>query len=258
MTELLISDFLTGLMIFLRIGAMLSFVPFYKSDSIPMLVRLAFSLVLTYILIFNVEVYQFKENESVALLFLIGFKEVFVGIIMGFTLNLVFQGISFAGLLIGRDMGLAMSSMFDPVSGDDTSTVATLLSLAAIVVFILINGHQFVVESLSYSFSVIPINGFVITEDALHLIIKYTGSIFILAVKIASPIIVAFFLVHIASGIIARVSPSFQVFFVLLPLKIGLGLFLLVLVMPLYVYLFRSLIYQYENKLFDLLIVLSN
>jgi flagellar biosynthetic protein FliR len=77
-------------------------------------------------------------------------------------------------------------------------------------------------------------------------------------VKIASPIIVAFFLVHIASGIIARVSPTFQVFFVLIPLKIGLGLFLIVLVMPLYIYLFRSLIYEYENKLFDLLMVLSN
>jgi len=258
MTEVLISDFLTGLMIFLRIGAMLSFVPFYKSDSIPVLIRLALSLIITYIIIFTIEPYNFSENDSVALLFLIGFKEVFVGIIMGFTLNLVFQGISFAGLLVGRDMGLAMSSMFDPVSGSDGNTIATILSLAAIVVFILINGHQFVIESLSYSFSVIPINGFVITEDAMHLIIKYTGSIFILAVKIASPIIVAFFLVHVASGIIARVSPSFQVFFVLLPLKIGLGFFLLVLVMPLYIYLFRDLIYQYENKLFDLLIVLSN
>ena len=166
--------------------------------------------------------------------------------------------ISFAGLLVGRDMGLAMSSMFDPISGDDSNNVATLLSMAAVIVFILINGHQFVVQSLSYSFSLIPIGGFSITGEAYELIIKYSGSIFILAVKIASPIIVAFFLIHIASGIISRVSPSFQVFFVLLPLKIGLGVFLIVLVMPLYIYLFRSLIYEYEDKLFELLKALSN
>jgi flagellar biosynthetic protein FliR len=258
MTEILISDFLTGLMIFLRIGAMLSFVPFYNSNSIPMLLRLALSLVLTYILFFNVETYPFSQNDSFMLLFLYGIKEVIVGIIMGFTLNIVFQGISFAGLLVGRDMGLAMSSMFDPVSGDDGNIVATLLSMAAVIVFILIDGHHFVVHSLSYSFSIIPINGLSITEDALELMVKYTGSIFILAVKIASPVIVAFFLVHIASGIITRVSPSFQVFFVLLPLKIGLGLFLIVLVMPLYIYLFRNLIYEYENKLLELLMVMSN
>jgi flagellar biosynthetic protein FliR len=130
--------------------------------------------------------------------------------------------------------------------------------MAAVIVFILIDGHHFVVQSLSYSFKVIPIGGFAVTESAYKLIISYSGSIFILAVKIASPVIVAFFLVHIASGIIARVSPSFQVFFVLLPLKIGLGLFLIVLVMPLYIYLFRDLIYQYEDKLLEIVKVLSN
>ncbi len=130
--------------------------------------------------------------------------------------------------------------------------------MAAVIVFVLINGHHFVVESLSYSFKVIPLGSFAITESAYNLLIKISGSIFILAVKIASPIIVAFFLVHIASVIISRVSPSFQVFFVLLPLKIGLGLFLLVLVMPLYIYLFRSLIYQYENKLLEIIKVITN
>lgn len=258
MTEILVADFITGLLVFIRIGAMLSFVPFYNSNTIPTLVRLALSLVLTYIIFFNVESYPYAADDSIVLLIVFAFKEVFIGIIMGFTLNIVFQGISFAGLLVGRDMGLAMSSMFDPVSGDDGNIIATLLSMAAVIVFVLIDGHHFVVQSLSYSFNVIPLGGFAVTETAYHLIVKYTGSIFILAVKIASPIMVAFFLIHLASGIIARVSPSFQVFFVLIPLKIGLGLFLLVLVMPLYIYLFRDLMYQYEDKLFEIVKVLSN
>lgn len=258
MTELLISDFITGLMIFIRVGALLSFVPFYNSDSIPMLLRLGLALIITYTVFFNVEAYPFNQDENIVLIILFGVKEAFVGIIMGFTLNIVFQGISFAGLLVGRDMGLAMSSMFDPVSGIDGNVVATILSMAAVIVFILIDGHHFVIQSVAYSFKLIPIGGLVITESALHLIVKFTGSIFILAVKIASPIIVAYFLVHLASGIIARVSPSFQVFFVLLPLKIGLGVFILALVTPLYIYLFRSLIYEYEDKLLQLVKVLSN
>ena len=258
MSEILVQDFITGLLIFIRIGAMLSFVPFYNSNTIPVLVRLALSLLLTYIIFFNVESYPFKADDSLMLLFLFGFKEVFVGIIMGFTLNIVFQGISFAGLLVGRDMGLAMSSMFDPVSGDDGNIIATMLSMAAVIVFVLIDGHHFIVQSLSHSFTLIPLGGFAVTESAYLLIVKYSGSIFILAVKIASPIIVAFFLIHLASGIIARVSPSFQVFFVLIPLKIGLGLFLLVLVTPLYIYLFRDLMYEYEDKLYEILKVLSN
>lgn len=258
MTDLLISDFITGIMIFLRIGAMFLFAPLYNSNTIPTLVRLSLAIIITYIVFFNITPYPFKEDDNVIYLFIFGMKEVLVGIVMGFSLNIVFQGISFAGLLVGRDMGLAMSSMFDPVSGDDGNIVATLLSMASVVVFILINGHHFVVESLSYSFKVIPLGGFAITESAYDLLVKLTGSIFILAVKISAPIIVAFFLVHIASGIISRVSPSFQVFFVLLPLKIGLGIFILILVMPLYIYLFRDLIYQYEDKLFEIVKVLTN
>ena len=257
MTELLISDFLTGLMIFIRIGALLSFVPFYNSQSIPILARLAISLILTYVVFFNVDPYPFNPDENFLYLFLFGFKEAIVGIVMGFTLNIVFQGISFAGLLVGREMGLAMSTMFDPVSGNDGNILAALLSMTAVLVFVLINGHHFVVESLSYSFKVIPVGGFAITESAYDLVIKYSGSIFILAVKIASPIIVAFFLIHIASGIISRISPTFQVFFVLLPLKIGLGFLLLALVTPLYIYLFRNLILEYEDKLLEMVKVLN-
>lgn len=258
MKDLLLSDFLTGIMVFIRIASMFFFAPLFNSNSVPTLVKLSLALIITYIIFFNVTPYPFKEDESLVLLFIFGIKEVLVGITMGFTLNIVFQAISFAGLLVGRDMGLAMSSMFDPVSGVDGNVIATILSMATIVVFILIDGHQFIVESLSYSFKVVPLGSFAITESAYNLLVKISGGIFILAVKISSPIIVAFFLVHIASGIISRVSPSFQVFFVLLPLKIGLGLFLLVLVMPLYIYIFRSLIYQYEDKLLEIIKVITN
>lgn len=258
MTEILISDFLTGLMIFLRIGAMFLLAPLYSNTAIPNLVRFALALVVTYIVFFSVQTYPFTENDNFIFLALFGIKEVLVGITMGFVLSIVFQGISFAGLLVGRDMGLAMSSMFDPVTGDDGNIIATLLSMAAVIVFILINGHHFIIESLSYSFKVIPLGGFKVIENVLDLIVKYSGSIFILAIKISAPVIVAFFLIHLASGIISRVSPSFQVFFVLLPLKIGLGIFLLILVMPLYIYLFRTLIFEYEDKLLQVIKAIGN
>lgn len=258
MTEILITDFVTGLMVFIRIGAMFIVAPIYNSNSIPIVLKLALSLIITYIVFFSVEKIEFNPDDGVVLLFLYGFKEVMVGLIMGFTLNIVFQGISFAGILIGRDMGLAMSEMFDPNLEMDGNIISSVLGLAAIVVFLLINGHQFVIESISYSFKVIPIGTFAVNEALYNILIKYSGSIFILSVKIASPIIVAFFLIHIASGIISRVSPSFQVFFVLLPLKLGLGIFLLMLVTPLLIYLFRDLIYEYENKLFDIVKIISN
>ncbi len=258
MTEILVTDFLTGLMIFLRLVALFIFAPIYNSNNIPTLARLGLAVIITYIIFFSISEYNYEVNDSLVLLFLNGVKEVFIGIILGFTLNLVFQGISFAGLLIGRDMGLAMSTMFDPVTGSDGSVIATVLNLAAVIVFILIDGHYFIIESITYSFTLLPIGSFEVSKPLLDMLITLTGSVFLLSIKIASPIIVAFFLVHIASGIISRVSPSFQVFFVLLPLKITLGIFLLGLIMPIYIYMIRNLMYTYEEKLFEVIKIMSN
>ena len=163
MSEILVIDFLTGLMIFIRVSAMFVVAPIYNSNNIPVLVRLALALIVSYIIFFNVGKYPFTEDDVLLKLFLFGAKEVFTGVIMGITLNLVFQAISFAGLLIGRDMGLSMSQMFDPASNTDGNIISTVLTLAAIVIFVLINGHHFVIQSLSYSFNIIPIGGFVVT-----------------------------------------------------------------------------------------------
>jgi flagellar biosynthetic protein FliR len=72
-------------------------------------------------------------------------------------------------------------------------------------------------------------------------------------VKIAAPIMVSFFLIHIGEGIIARVIPQMQVFFVTQPLKIGLGFALLAGITPIYVYVIKNLLQDYENSLFNLI-----
>ena len=117
------------------------------------------------------------------------------------------------------------------------------------LVFFLINGHHYIISSLKYSFSVVPIGKFSITEPVYNLLILYASSIFVIAVKIASPIMVSFFLVHIGEGILARLIPQMQVFFVTQPIKIGLGLVLLAAAVPTYIYVIRNLLQEYEGRL---------
>ena len=85
------------------------------------------------------------------------------------------------------------------------------------------------------------------------MIIVYAASVFVIAVKIASPIMVSFFLIHIAEGIIARIIPQMQVFFVTQPLKIGIGLLMLAAITPLYLYVIKNLLQDYESKLYNLI-----
>ena len=125
------------------------------------------------------------------------------------------------------------------------------------MIFILIDGHHYLVRGLIYSFHVIPLGHLNYSESLVNLIIRYGGSVFVIAVKIASPLMVTFFLVNIASGVITRIIPQMQVFFVTQPLMLGLGFFMLISVLPIYVFVIKNLLQEYENQLFQIIRAMS-
>lgn len=252
MNAIPITDFLIVLMIFMRISAALIASPIYGNQAVPVMAKLFLSLVIAYIVFLTIDKDSITISISGWSLFVNSIKEIITGLIIGYMMNMVFYGVSFAGTLIGFDLGLSMAQVFNPLEQENNNVVGEILYYGAMLVFFLINGHHYVISAMSYSFSVVPIGYYSITTPAFDLVIKYAGAVFVIAVKIASPIMVAFFLVHIAEGILARVIPQMQVFFVTQPVKIGLGLAVLAFIAPLYIYLIKNLLQDYENKLFIL------
>ncbi|MFH0734153.1 MAG: flagellar biosynthetic protein FliR [bacterium] len=253
MTDILIADFLTGLLIFLRIAATIMIAPIFSQNSVPGITKMFIAIMLTYILFFTIGDYRFDYNEGITALALFGVKEILTGVLIGFTLNFVFYGISFAGLLIGFDMGLSVAQMFDPMTESTTNIVGEIVVILATIIFLLINGHHHIINALAYSFKVIPIGTYVVNEKVYILLTKYSAMVFLIAVKIAAPLMVSFFLIHLATGIISRVIPQMNVFFVLQPAKIALGFLFLSLLSPLYVALIRDLLSQFEGSVLQLI-----
>ncbi len=252
-TDILVTDFIAGLLIFLRIVTLLFVAPVFNSSFIPKFIKMLLALAITYILFYTVPKPNLDFANSLMLIFFLGTKEVLTGLIMGYMLNFVFWGLSFAGFLLSREIGLMMANMFDPNSEAQDNILGTLFVYMGIIIFFIIGGPQYVISSLSFSFRVIPLGALSFNESVFRLLIRLSASVFVLGLKIASPLIVAFFLVHVASGIIARVSPTFQVFFVLLPLKLGLGIFLMILMLPIFAYSIRDILSAYENNLLEIL-----
>ncbi len=248
-----ILDFIMVILIFIRVSAALVTAPIFGSKIVPLIPKLFFSLVIAYVVYLTIDRNSISSVPTGWMLIILSIKEVITGMIMGFMLQFVFWGVSYAGTLIGFDMGLTMAEVFDPSSEDNTNIIGQFLYYGAVMVFFIINGHHYVISSLKYSFSVIPLGKFTLTKPVYDLIVLYSASIFIIAVKIAAPIIVSFFLINIAEGIVARIIPQMQVFFVTQPLKIGIGLLLLASITPLYIYVIKNLLQDYENKLYNLI-----
>lgn len=248
-----IIDFIIVFLIFIRISSAIVSSPVLGSRTVPTLPKIFLSLVVAYIVYLTIDRNMFTAIPTGWMLVILAIKEAITGLIIGFMLQFVFWGVAYAGTLIGFDMGLAMAEVFNPGSEESGNVVGEFLYYGALMVFFLINGHHYIISSIKHSFSVIPIGKFTITKPVYDLIVIYSASVFIIAVKIASPIIVSFFLVHIGEGIVARIIPQMQVFFVTQPLKIGLGLIILGSITPLYIYVIKNLLQDYESKLYNLI-----
>ncbi|MFA7288195.1 MAG: flagellar biosynthetic protein FliR [Melioribacteraceae bacterium] len=253
MTGILINDFIIVILIFTRIIGVFSTAPIFGNRAIPIFAKIGLSIVISYIVFLTIDTSKIVVDQNFLAIVMFGAKELLTGIIMGFIINFVFWGISFAGFLIGFDMGLMMSEVMNPLDDTQGNVIGEILFYAAIMIFFIINGHHYIITGVVSSFAVIPIGKYTITEPVLNLLIRYSFMVFTVAVKIASPIMVSFFLVHLAEGIIAKVIPNIQVFFVTQPIKIGLGIVVIIAVIPFYVIVIKYLLQGYEYQLLELI-----
>ena len=257
MSEILAGDFVIVLLITLRIIGAFIAAPVFGHKSLPALIKIFLSFFIAYLIFLTLDTSAIHIEFTFWFLFTYAIKELIAGLILGFMLNFVFYGVLYAGSFIGFDMGLAISEVFDPSEGINSNPIGETLYFAALLIFLLINGHHYIIEGLSFSFLTIPLGKSVLTQPLNELIIKYSAEVFIIAVQIASPVMVSFFLVHIAEGIIARIIPQMQVFFVTQPLKIGLGFLMLAGIAPIYIYTIKNLLRNYESQLAELVRAMS-
>lgn len=253
MTEFLVTDFIILLLIFVRIVSAFSSAPVFSNKAVPVIPRIFISFVIAYVIFSLLDKSKIVIELNTWFIASNVFKEVITGLIIGYSLNLLFFGISFAGSLIGFDMGLAAAQLMNPLEETESNLIGEVIYFLAMLVFFLVNGHHYVIKGLYASFTIVPLGKYVINQGVYELLIKYSASVFIIAVKISAPILVSYFLIHIAEGIVARVIPQMQVFFVTQPLKIGLGLVLLSFAVPIYVYVLKGMLNIYEENLYQLI-----
>ena len=244
-----VGEFILVILIFLRIVAAFTTAPVYGHQAVPVLVRVLLSMVIAYIIFLTIDKTNIVVETSLGWLVTNAFKEIITGLIIGFMMNFVFHGVSYAGNLIGFDMELSMAESLNPFDATSSNVIGQLLFFGTVLIFFLINGHHYVISALVYSFSVIHLGKFAVNEPVYNLLVKYSATVFVIAVKIASPILVSYFLVFLAEGIMTKVIPQMQVFFVTQPLIIGMGFILLVGLVPIYVYVIKFLLKDYENNL---------
>lgn len=224
---------LTAFLIFVRITALVGTAPFFSNNMVPMRVKAFFAIILTIMLAPSIPLQEPAVPIDVPMLQVVVLilVEVLVGIAMGLTGQLIFAGLQMGGELMSVNMGLAFASVVDPVNQTQGSFINQLFGLFGVLIFITIGGDTQYLQALAKSFEVVPIGGGDVAMAA-PVFIRMATYLFVVAVQMAAPFIVVLFLLDLAFGIFARIMPQANIFFIALPLKLGIGFIVLLLVLP--------------------------
>jgi len=219
------------LLVFARVGSMLMLLPNIGEAGIPSRVRLLLALAISFCLAPGVAgtYHDLAPKNSMALTLLIA-QEVTVGILIGAIARIIMSALNVAGNLIATQTGLAYAQTLDPTQNTQGASMGNFLSLLGTLMVFLTNLHHLAIGAVAGSYRMLPPGGALPTGDMAQLTINLVSGSFALGFQLAAPFLVFGFAVYAGLGILARLMPQLQIFFVAVPINIACG-FLIFLAM---------------------------
>lgn len=246
---------------FARFAAFLQIVPFFGGQVVPAQVKVATATALV-IITYPSLLAELPTDGSPLPFGAVGFigmlaKEVFVGFTLGFVASLVFEAVSVAGRIADFQRGSTMGELFAPQLQERVSELGQFKLQLAIVIFLTIGAHRFFISALVRSYEFIPALRFPHIEagwtPAAEFLTLMTGSVLSIGVQLAVPIVITLLLTDLFFGLINRVAPQVNVFFLSMPVKMWLGIFVLAVMLPILVERF-SYYFDQSYRAFEFMI----
>ncbi len=218
------------ILMFARIGAMVMLLPGLGEMSVPRRVRLILALVLTIVLYpLHHAALQVDMGAFAPVMLALG-REILIGIVLGITARLTISALQVAGAVIAQQLGLGFVTAVDPSQGQQNAIFGNLLTLLGVVLIFATDLHHLIIAALSDSYLLFKPGEVPSLGDAAALIVRTFAAAFRIGVQLAAPFLVFGLLFNLGLGVLSRLMPQMQVFFIGLPLSILLGFLILFVV----------------------------
>lgn len=218
----------TFVLVFFRIGAMMLFAPLFGSSRIPKRVKVMLALVLAMSIAPSVTPPAAMPGTMWELTAGIAGEMAF-GLAMGMVQSFVFIAAQWAGEIIGQQMGLNLSEVFDPQFGAQGSIVGDLYFMLTLVVFLSIGGHRAMLLGVRDSFEMLPLLSLGVGAHMFDALVGFFQTATHLAIRLAAPMLVTMLVVDLSLGLIGKIMPQLNVMAVGLSLRSALGLVVVIL-----------------------------
>src|SRR5438552_11140351 len=220
----------TFMLVFARIGTMVMLLPGLGELSVPVRVRLTVALVLAAVLVpLHRSAYALDLRSFGPVLAMLA-QEMFIGAVLGLTARLTISALQVAGSVIAQQLGLGFVTAVDPMMGQQTVLVGNFLTILGITLLFATDLHHLVIGALNDSYSLFQPGEILPLGDVAAHTTRTVATAFRIGIQLSAPFAVFGLLFNLGLGVLSRLMPQMQVFFVGLPISILIGFLILLLV----------------------------
>lgn len=227
------------LLIMVRFLAILMVAPLFSSNVIPNTIKIGLAFVATAAIFPLIADTSIQAASTFVGYFLTLLNEALIGILIGFLMSIIFAAYQVMANLFEIQMGFGVSETVDPISQVNVPVLGQLQSLVVILIFIAINGQNWIIRTLYYSFEALPVlseaSKSVFTssfQGVIDRMVYYMSSLFSIALSLALPIMLTLFLLSISLGLLAKAAPQMNILMLGFPMQIAVGVVAYYILIP--------------------------
>jgi flagellar biosynthetic protein FliR len=210
--------------VLLRLSGIMIFAPFFGNQSVPVAIRVVFTLVTTLVLAPALPLSLIPAGLDLSNITAVAINELMVGSVLGIAASLVFAGMQFAGQIIAFQLGLSLINVIDPQTEVEAPVFSFINDYIGLLFLLLINGHHWFLLAVSQSFSSLPVGGIHLQAPLLAYMIRLSAQVLVIGIRIAGPVIAVTVVTDVMLGVVGRAAPHINILIVGMPLKTLVGL----------------------------------
>lgn len=240
-------------LVLFRIGGIFLTAPFFGHDSIPIRIKVAITFFFTLVIFPTVPMAHGNLPSDLVSFGFVAAKETAVGAVMGFLASALFMIFLLAGEVVDRQIGLDFAAILSPTTQFGSSLTGMLYYLTAIMIFLSLNGHHWLIKTVAFSYRIVPIGGFSYTAKLMNKIMESFASFFGAGIKMAAPFIIIAILILIVVGIVLKITQQTNLFIIELPMRALIGFIFLIVSTPFIIYSMKVFLEPLQTEIVSLL-----
>lgn len=222
-TDFLLANIFQYFMVFARVGSAVAYMPGFGEAYVSMRARLVFALFLSLVMLPLVRDSVPALPSHPAELGLLVLGEVTVGIFFGLICRVILMATLSAGMIIALQIGIASALTNDPTTAQQGAVTGNFLSAAAVVLVFATGLDHATIQALAGTYGLFTPGEMPNLGDMASMMSRIVADSFTLAMQMTAPFLVYGLIVQVGMGLLARLMPTLQVFFVIMPLQLLVG-----------------------------------